>query len=808
MRNYSKILVLGISLVLLHAVSGQAQFIVNNGIVVSNSTTLTTTGDWTSDAGSLLINNGAIKTSGAFVNNGVLDASSAGGFEIDVAGQLLAFKPGGASVAYLSKLGSGQLTLTGTIHIKDSLQLIAGKIVVAQPDTIVLTKGTLVASTGSSHIEGLIAYANSSGDLFFPLGKDGYALPLTIFKVQSPKVAATVVSAPTEETAGPGVDALFNFPYAWQVDKKASTDTSAYVQISYPGSQLPKVENPIITRIGADGQHTSMGARLIEDDETTVTIRSYSRGLKGLFGVAQGFPGDPVTDSLALVALYEGTGGSAWTDNGSWLTGDVDTWFGVTKTGQTITQVSLNNNNLTGNVPDQLVDILGLQTINFAQNELTSIPDFTANTEILSLDVSENKLTFASLEPNAQIEGLHYINQSKFGTAFDSLVAVHAPYVLQLDAGGTATAYQWKLNGQAVVGAAANSLELDSMKRSNMGEYVLEATNPTLPALTLTSEPQNILAYATISGTLKATVDEPATAGTMTLYKIQPAAFEKLEPVEIESDGSFLLDKVILADYQLLGFADTLLHVGSIPTYYMNTFLWEEADTLFVNDNIENLEIVTTKEPAPSTGKGSITGVLLEDDGTGRTGEVLKPKKVEGAGVSARRVERGGRGKEEVEILTLVSYVFTDVEGQFNLTNLPEGEYRLNIQYPGYPMDPNSFITITIGSALESQVGVEANVIDGKINVRKLTITGIYESEGYQAELYPNPAVDYIYLKFGRESLNRQIVMTDIQGRTLISENVAGKEEKISVQGFKNGIYLLQILEKGKLAKTLKVSIE
>lgn len=782
----------------------KAQFITNNGIAVSNSTTMSTNGDWTSDAGTTIINNGTISTTQSFINNGSLDPASTGGFELNFATDLI-FKPGGPGMGFLIKDGPGGAAITGSIHITDSLLLKAGLLSPGAIDTVLLQEGALVTATPPSYVNGIVAH-EGSGDKLFPVGTAGMYLPVTIYKVNAQKVTASVIIAPPGLTAGPGVDALIGFPYAWKVDEKISADTAAYVEVSYP-TTLPVVIDPIIVR-QADSSYVSMGARLIENTGDRVRIKSYSRGLKGIFSVAQGFPVDPATDSLALVALYDFTNGSGWTNNTNWTSGPVETWFGVTKTGQTITGISLPANNLSGIVPEQFVDILGLQTIDFGSNGITSIPDFTPNTEIISLDVSANKLTFGSLEPNAGITGLYYVDQAKFGAPVDSLVAVGLPYTFSVDAGGDSTRYQWKQNNVAVEGATSSTLSLDSIMRGNMGSYVAVATNPVLPALTLMSETQNVLAYAAISGTLYAENNVPATQGNMTLFRITPSAYDTIAVNDVSENGTFFFDKVVLDDYQLLGFADTLAHEGSIPTYYKNTIFWEEADTLFIEDNIDSITIVTTVEPGPPTGHGVISGYLEEDDGTGgRTEEPYAPKRVSGAGVSARRVENTGRGKEE-EILTLVSYVFTNENGEFSLNNLPEGDYRLNIQYPGYPMDETSFITISIGTGFESQVSVEASVQEGMITVRKRTITGIYQRENYSAEVFPNPAVDYVHLKFAQENRSRNAVITDVNGRTVLRNTVPGKEEIINLESIGIGIYLLQILEHGRVVKTVRIAIE
>ena len=39
--------------------------------------------------------------------------------------------------------------------------------------------------------------------------------------------------------------------------------------------------------------------------------------------------GTNAQDSLALVALYNSTDGPNWTDNSNWLSGTVDSWYGV-----------------------------------------------------------------------------------------------------------------------------------------------------------------------------------------------------------------------------------------------------------------------------------------------------------------------------------------------------------------------------------------------------------------------------------------------------------------------------------------------
>jgi hypothetical protein len=780
------------------------QFITNTGVPLVNSAVVKANGDWTNDTGTNILNNGIIETTAAFVNNGTLDLTSHGGFVLNYATDF-SFIPGGPEMGFLAKSGAGAALVTGTLSIKDSLLLNEGIVrLLNATDTVSLKSNSSLVASPSSYVEGLVARAGT-GNLIFPFGKDGLYLPLKIYKVNAQKVTASVVNAPASHTAGPGVDALIGFPYAWQVTGKVPEDTAAYIEVNYPSS-LPSVTNLIVVREVNGTEYASMGARFIHNSGTRITVKSYSRRLNGLFTVAQGFPSDFVTDSLALVAVYQSNGGPGWLSQTNWLTGNVETWYGVTVNGQSITSVDLSNNNLAGPLADPLVDILSLQSVNISGNDITAIPDFTLNPEITSLNVSDNHLDFASLEPNAAITGINYLIQADVGDSVDAEIPVGSSFEFSIPSGGESTQYQWKRNGELVVDATQPTFLLPAISRQTMGEYVAELTNPKLPGLTLKSAVQKVLAYADVSGKLYADVNVPAEQGDLTLYKVQPGAFERVVSVPVQTDGSYTFNRMILDNYQIRGFADTLVYTSALPTYYKNTIFWEEADTLFLENNLTDLNITSQIEPGPPSGRGVISGYLQEDDGTGRVKDPEKNKRVAQAGVSARRVERTGRTKGE--ILTLVAYVFTNEEGEFTLPNLSVGEYRLNFEYPGYPMNHASYTTVMIGTAFESQVMVEASVIDGKISVSKLVITGLYEAEGYQADVFPNPAVEYIQMKFPREANGRVITFSDMTGRTVQQVSAEQKEATLDVKDFQKGVYILQINENGVRVKTVKVSIE
>ncbi|OEK09134.1 hypothetical protein A8C32_10390 [Flavivirga aquatica] len=101
------------------------------------------------------------------------------------------------------------------------------------------------------------------------------------------------------------------------------------------------------------------------------------------------------TEREALVKLYQATDGANWTNtkanNQPWLINDPDSkvcdWYGVTVGSEVIvTEVSLSNNNLRGEIPDQLEQLINLTTLNLEENLLTGAYPLAVN-ELIALEV-------------------------------------------------------------------------------------------------------------------------------------------------------------------------------------------------------------------------------------------------------------------------------------------------------------------------------------------------------------------------------------------------------------------------------------
>lgn len=103
-----------------------------------------------------------------------------------------------------------------------------------------------------------------------------------------------------------------------------------------------------------------------------------------------------MSDSLVLVKLFNDTDGPNWTNNSNWLSNQpVRTWYGITVSGDNITEIKLKENNLTGSIPAELGQLTSLQFLSLDTNNLSgNIPAELGNlTNLDYLYLSGNQLS-------------------------------------------------------------------------------------------------------------------------------------------------------------------------------------------------------------------------------------------------------------------------------------------------------------------------------------------------------------------------------------------------------------------------------
>ena len=508
-------------------------------------------------------------------------------------------------------------------------------------------------------------------------------------------------------------------------------------------------------------------------------------------------------DSVSLMAVYEALDGPNSTLS-DWPNLPIADWQEITLTNSRVSGLNVSEANLNGELPEDIVDIEGMTSADFSQNDITGIPDLNGYFPNMTvLDLSGNRLMFDDLEPNAAVAILDYSNQQRFGVAVNDTIHVGSLVDLSQDVAGNFNQYQWfysneQVTDQAMGGLVSSTLILDSINYSNMGQYELRVINTAVPNLILRSEYQTVLASADIEISALDFGDQLFSNGEAYALKVtepgQP--FDTIQTAQ-PSNGKFTFSELLLDDYVLAVAPNNLIEF--MPTYYSSTDLWTEADTLQLRQD-EADTISMAPVPGIIDGEASISG-NIESDFTESGGRINARRKVKRAGCSVRRFVPKGRIDQEDGEFVLYAYVQSNDDGQFEFNGLEDGLYRFNVEYPGIPMDEDSYVEFTIGEGgIEDEVlTLQVTVLDDAIVVEKIERLGFYRNYFKDLTVYPNPANSFVTIGYGKllsESVKVRLV--DLEGNIVTEEVIEkgnNKELKLDVSQISGGIYILNFVD-------------
>ncbi|MEQ9302000.1 MAG: T9SS type A sorting domain-containing protein, partial [Cyclobacteriaceae bacterium] len=142
--------------------------------------------------------------------------------------------------------------------------------------------------------------------------------------------------------------------------------------------------------------------------------------------------------------------------------------------------------------------------------------------------------------------------------------------------------------------------------------------------------------------------------------------------------------------------------------------------------------------------------------------------------------------------------------------NLPDGLYRMIIEFPGIPMDPNSFVEFELGGAGfvdENSIRLAADITPLGIVLTKVRETGIYRNYFKDLNIFPNPADDYLEITY--ERLNTDGIMMqvmDLNGAIQIEQEIPkGFDQRVQleVSNLTPGIYVMTFMDKEKGVRSI-----
>ncbi len=159
---------------------------------------------------------------------------------------------------------------------------------------------------------------------------------------------------------------------------KSQTPTSTSTATFTPIPSFTKTSTPSIT--------------FTATSTPTITLTPTITPVSGCAGVTE----IPVIECNALVALYNSTNGNGWTNKTGWLvTNTPCTWIGINCVSGHVERINLFNNNLTGSLPSQIGNLIGLTYLGIDSNYIGGVipPEIGNLTKLRALYLYYNQIS-------------------------------------------------------------------------------------------------------------------------------------------------------------------------------------------------------------------------------------------------------------------------------------------------------------------------------------------------------------------------------------------------------------------------------
>ena len=524
-------------------------------------------------------------------------------------------------------------------------------------------------------------------------------------------------------------------------------------------------------------------------------------------------------DSIAVANIYVEMNGETWANTAAdWNTLSLADRSELAVEDGRITVLNLAEKGMEGSLTTTVLQLDSLIVLNLSDNLLSGIPTLTSLQALNTVNVANNQLDFGDLESNAALFGTSddYAPQAIIGQTDSLALPKGSSYTFQSSIGGEQNQYQWSVDNFNTFDRQFNDLEtgtsafylVESLDYDNMGSFKLTVTNELLPGLTLETAPVQLWATANLEIAVYGGDELLAEGAAYALRNRGPKlpfdSIPRLASGGGDPDGLSFTEGYVLFENLLLG--DYLIGIRSnpdqyLPTYYKNTFLWEEADTLVFREALQDTMQMTVIPPplTPDDGSGTLSGGVESDFGEDETdGRIDARRKVKRAGCSIRRFVPKGRIDQEDGEFELVAYVESDDEGRFLIENIPAGLYRFNIEYPGIPMDPDSYVEFEIGEAgtTNNTIVLQATVTEDGIFVERTNLLAI----GWKPEVfaYPNPASERMVFELPDLLDGHLIRVLDLNGRELYRTTYSSENNEPiewDCSEVRNGVYFLNVVD-------------
>jgi Secretion system C-terminal sorting domain/Leucine rich repeat len=162
-----------------------------------------------------------------------------------------------------------------------------------------------------------------------------------------------------------------------------------------------------------------------------------------------------------------------------------------------LVELHISNNKFAGNIPTEWAALRRLRVVRLNGNALTSLIDLVNARRLDTVEVQQNRLDFAAIEPfvsiRSQVNGMvNYSPQDSIGKASTTEVRIGERVVVLAQVGGSANRYQWYKNGAIITNATQATISLAQATIGDAGAYTCSVTSNIVGGLTLWTRAQTL----------------------------------------------------------------------------------------------------------------------------------------------------------------------------------------------------------------------------------------------------------------------------------------------------------------------------
>ena len=560
------------------------------------------------------------------------------------------------------------------------------------------------------------------------------------------------------------------------------------LQNSDAGKYYCKITNPVATRL-------TLYSRKI-----TVQVSEEKKGA-----------GVPLSEYEALVAIYNSTNGSEWTNNENWLdtlNHSVSEWFGITVKENHVTGFKMPDNNLS-KIPDPLNmnSLTELKVMDLSNGDFEGdIPRFESLSKLDTLKLSGNKFTFKDL---AEIIGWSNYDNLKTNFTYSPQADVGEERALTFQVDDTMKIeikfyepeindhFEWYKN-QTILPESDIELftKLVTYEDHNT-DFYCKISNQTLPELTLQSE----LIHIDVTNSM---VD------SFLLFDLTQA-YPQLQTIW---------------DYSVLysTWPGVTFENGKVTTLDLSGLNLEgDFSSYFTDfDSLKWLDLSNNKLSGEFSGIGETYNSIVKSNGSDN--QILKYLDISNNNFVFAELEPAFDFFQTIDTFiyapqSMVSLPFdtTIYKNQpvtFKIANYTPGSFdSYSWSKDGTEITDADEFTFVIQNAAPGDSGYytcsitnllfpELTLLSETSRLKVLIAVGIDDFNNAQFNIYPNPAEKQIFVETGYNPVNLKLF--DITGSLFF-----GKDDFMSgwinIKPFTSGIYIVRITRQNSETITKKV---